>query len=170
MSDPMRVLCRTCGQAAYGPDGVYNKELQGWYDIRHALSDVRSNWPGYSDSPAIDRDMDNELTGFLCEHKDHDLCMTEPYDHKKISEFDKSKDKKEFPQVKRCFRELVSKFHLSGDILEVDMAPRLHYSLVKPRRLQSYESGLEGQVPQEPTRFIFKREELALLRVYEEEE
>lgn len=165
MSDPMRVFCRTCGEAAYGPDGMYCDTLQEWYDIRHELCVVRKNWPGWTDSPMIDRD-DGELTRFLCNHKDHDLCMTEPYHHDKVTEFKKPEPKPE--KARRVFRELRSA-GMTSDLLEVDDAPRLHYSIVKPRKVSVWDSGLGSSAPEKAVRFVFKREEQCVVRVYEEE-
>lgn len=170
MGDPRRVFCRDCGKAAYGPDSMYFDELQKWYEIRHGLAEVRMNWPGYADAPSIPGDYDNDLTDFFCDHKDHDLCMTEAYSHDKVVEFDKSKDKKDSSVVRRHFRELVGRFELTGNIKETDRCPRLHWSLVAPENRKPWDCEMTAPPLPSPVRFIFKKEELVLLRTYEEEQ
>lgn len=169
MSSPIRVLCRTCGIAAYGPDGRYQEELQQWYEIRHALAEIRANWPGYGESPKIDHDYDTELTRLLCDHKDHDLCMTEPHDHKKVYEFDKTKEQPQPFEKLRVFRELRDMNNLRSDIMEIDPAPVLHVSIVRRSKIGAISAELDASPPCTTRRFVFQREKMVLLRTYVEE-
>lgn len=163
MSSPMKVYCRTCGRATYGPDGMYQAELQQWYEIRHALAEVRANWPGYGESPKIDRDYDANLTRFLCDHREHDLCMTEPDDHKKVYEFDKSKDEPQLFEKLRVFRELRDASGLRSEIMEVDPAPVLHVSIVRRSKIGAISAELDASPPCATRRFVFSSEKMVLL-------
>lgn len=169
MSEPLKLICRTCNDHCYTESGMQDKQLQEWYEIRHELAVVRTRWLSWAtEPPRISRD-DDECTGFLCKHKDHDLCLGDMYG-KKIREFDKSKDKPINPGVKRYFRELRS--GPMSDIMEIDEAPRLHYSIVKPKKMVGVLGcGELGSVtpPFNSIRYVWKRDEVVLLRVYKEE-
>ena len=171
MSEPLKLICRTCGESSYTENGMRDKQLQEWYEIRHELDVVRAGWPDWSaDAPRMSRDDDSECTRFLCAHKDHDLCIGEPYS-KETREFDKSKDKPDAPEIRRFFRELVGPGKAS-DVMEIDKAPRLHYSIVKPKKMRGMydQSEILGvTAPDSSIRYVWKRDEMVLLRVYVEE-
>ncbi len=176
MSDPMCILCRTCDKDAYGPNGMYQDELQTWYEIRHELAALRSVWCSFFQSaPKIDHDDNGNFTNFLCEHKDHDICITNPYpDHNtgmpEVFEFKKAEIKPKSPI--RHFRELRDRQGFKSDILETDAAPRLYHQIVKERACMKASfygpATFANTPPYESIRFVFEKEELVLLRTYKE--
>ena len=176
MSDPMRILCRTCDKAVCGPDGMYQDELQYWFDFRHTMAKARSSWPGSFDhAPKIDRDDEEHLTDFICEHKDHDLCITDPYEipNKKRKVYEFKKEKNSTTQPRRCFRELKNREGFTSDIMEIDEAPRLYHSIIKHHKKidwgQCESSVSVTATPYGTVRFVYYKEELVLLRTYLEE-
>lgn len=174
----MRVylVCRTCGDRVdrCEPEDLDKEELQSWYNIRNELDYLRKNWPGFiSESPRIERDYNEELTRFLCHHKDHDLCMIDLYDPRTIVEFKLPEAQDKATGPRRCFRELKNREGFTSDIMEIDEAPRLYHSIIKHHKKidwgQCESSVSVTATPYGTVRFVYYKEELVLLRTYLEE-